>query len=250
MLFNLSPEALLFFVVVCILAGLVKGVIGIGLPLIVVPMLAGTLGPIKAMTLMAVPIIGVNIWQTLQSGYAMGALRRFLIAYPLLIAGILVGVHFLTSMPADQLIILVGVLVVLIAIGQLFPVNFQISRRGERWLTPIVGAASGLLGGVTSFLGPVMATYLVALRVTKDEFVGAIALFYLTAAVPFFVALTVKGRLGGEELTASFIATALILVGVVIGQRLRKRASPEIFRRAVLFMIMLIGLNMMRKGLM
>ena len=247
--FDLSTEALLFAAVVCVLAGVVKGVIGIGLPLIVVPMMSGTLGPIRAMTLMAVSVIGVNIWQTVQSGYAGGAFRRFWIAFPIMIAGILIGVYFLTRMPTDRLTILVGVLVVLISVSQLFPVNFTISERNESWLTPVIGGASGLLGGLTSFMGPVMATYLVALQLTKDQFVGAIALFYLVASVPFFVALAAQGQLGVEELVASCFATAMILVGVVIGQRFRRRAPPELFRRAVLIMIAVIGLNMVRKGL-
>ncbi|MCG8545709.1 MAG: sulfite exporter TauE/SafE family protein [Alphaproteobacteria bacterium] len=247
--FDLPPEALLFAAVVCIFAGVVKGVIGIGLPLIVVPMMSGTIGPIRAMTLMAVSVIGVNVWQTLQSGYAAGAARRFWVAFPVLIAGILIGVYYLTRMPTDRLTILVGVLVVLISVSQIFPVNFTISERNERWLTPVIGAASGLLGGLTSFVGPIMATYLVALRLTKDQFVGAIALFYVVASIPFFSALAVKGRLGLEELIASCLATVAILVGVVIGQRFRRRAPPELFRRAVLIMIALIGLNMVRKGL-
>ncbi|MGH6912760.1 MAG: TSUP family transporter, partial [Geminicoccales bacterium] len=117
------------------------------------------------------------------------------------------------------------------------------------WCTPLIGIVSGLLGGVSSFLGPLMAMYLVGLRVTKDQFVGAIALFYLIAAIPFFSGLAVSGHFGWRELLASTAAAFLIWLGVLVGQRLRARASAELFRRLVLVLLMIIGANMVRKGL-
>ena len=248
--FEPTPETLLYVAAVFIAAGIVKGVLGIGLPLVSLPLLAGTVGPITAMALLVVPTFAVNIWQAVQSGYLSGALRRFWTAYPLLIGGVVFGVTLLTRMDTGVLTAVVGVLVILVSISQLFPLRLHVPERAEPWATPVVGLSSGLLGGLSSFLGPVMVMYLVALRVTKDQFVGAIAIFYVIASVPFFGGLAVSGRLGHEELIASALASLMILLGVLVGQRLRRRASPELFRRAVLIMLILIGANMIRKGLM
>jgi uncharacterized membrane protein YfcA len=192
----------------------------------------------------------INLWQTLQSGYMVGALRRFWAAYPLLIGGVIVGVSFLTSLDREALFIVVGSVVILIAVSQLLPLRMAIPRRSERWCTPAVGIVSGLLGGMSSFLGPLMAMYLMALRVNKDEFVGAIALFYMIAAIPFYVGLSVTGHFGWTEFWASCGAAFMIWLGVLVGQKLRARASAELFRRLVLGLLIVVGVNMIRKGLM
>lgn len=250
MLFDLAPEMLLFAVFVFLLAGAVKGIIGIGLPLICVPLLSGLVGPITAMALMAVPITGVNIWQMVQSGRFRWALRRFWSALPALIVGTIIGLIFLTNMEIKTLTLVVGVIVILMSLIQLFPVKFTIAERQERWMTPGIGLASGVMGGVSSFLGPLMTVYLVALRIDKDQFIGTIAMIYFISALPFFGGLALTGHLGWNELLGSTAGTAVILVGVVAGQALRKMIPPERFRRAVLAMMILIGANMIRKGLM
>lgn len=243
---NLSYIAAVF-----LLAGVVKGVLGIGMPLVSVPLLATMLGPITAMTLLAVPTFVINLVQTAQSGYMMGAFRRFWVAYPLLIIGVVIAVSLLlTRMDRGLLMAIVGVVVILIAISQLLPFAVTIPERSERWCTPLVGIVSGLVGGVTSFLGPLMVMYLVALRVDKDQFVGAIALFYMIAAIPFYVGLSVNGYLGWPEFWASCGAAVMIWLGVLVGQKLRARASGDLFRKLVLGMLIVIGANMIRKGLM
>lgn len=251
MSFEPTAGTLIYIAAVFLLAGVVKGVLGIGMPLVSVPLLATILGPITAMTLLAVPTFAINLVQTVQSGYMKAAFRRFWVAYPLLIIGVIIAVSlFLTRLDRGLLLVIVGGVVILIAISQLLPFAVTIPARAERWFTPLVGIVSGLVGGVTSFLGPLMVMYLVALRVDKDQFVGSIALFYMIAAVPFYVGLCVNGYLGWPEFWASCGAAVMIWLGVLVGQKLRARASGDLFRRLVLGMLVVIGANMIRKGLM
>lgn len=249
---NFEPTVgiILYIAAVYFATGVVKGVLGIGLPLITIPMLAGTLGPITAMALLAVPTFAVNFAQTAQSGYMAGAFRRFWPAYPLVVLSVIASVFLLlTRLDREALMILVGVVVILVALTQLMPVTFTIPHRAERWCTPLFGVASGIIGGVTGFLGPLMVMYLVALRVDKDQFVGAIALFYMIAALPFFVGLWANGYFGWFEFWASCGAATLIWLGVLVGQRVRARASSELFRKLVLGLLIVIGANMIRKAL-
>ena len=250
MSFEPTIETLLYVAFVFVLSGAVKGVLGIGLPLVSLPLLAGTMGPVTAMAYMVVPTFAVNLWQVIQSGYLLWALKRFWTAYPLAIVGVAIGLSFLTRMDAGTLTAIVGVLVIFVSVSQLFPLRLTVPRGFEPWVTPVVGLSAGMLGGLSSFLGPFMVIYLVALRVSKDQFVGAIALFYLIAGLPFFGGLAISGELGVEELIGSTAASVMILVGVVGGQWIRKKVSPELFRKAVLTMLIVIGANMIRKGLM
>lgn len=249
--FEPTVGTVLYIAVVFLLAGVVKGVLGIGMPLVTVPMLATLVGPITSMALLAVPTFAVNLAQAAQSGYMRVALKRFWSAFVLAVVGVVIAVSMLlTKMDRNVLLIVVGTVVVLIAVIQFMPFAIVIPARAERWSTPLVGIFSGLLGGVTSFLGPPMVMYLVALRIDKDQFVGTIALFYMVAAVPFYVGLGVNGYLGWFEFWASCGAALMIWLGVLIGQKLRARASGDLFRKLVLGMLIVIGGNMIRKGLM
>src|SRR3546814_11725442 len=123
------------------------------MPLIAIPLLAGTVGPIAAMSLMAVPTIAINLWQTAQSGYMFGALKRFPAAYPLLIGGVILGLFFLTRLARGALFCLIGVIVFLIALPPMLTFNLAIPPRLERGSRPRCSSVSYLSGGVSSGLG-------------------------------------------------------------------------------------------------
>ena len=65
---NLSPEAvpgLAFIAATFLLAGFVKGVIGLGLPTVSVGLLSLVLPPAQAAAILIVPSLVTNIWQAL-----------------------------------------------------------------------------------------------------------------------------------------------------------------------------------------
>src|SRR5437762_9703690 len=59
-----------------VLAGFVKGVIGMGLPTIVVGLLSLVISPAEAVALMLVPSLLTNIWQGLVGPYFTSIVRR------------------------------------------------------------------------------------------------------------------------------------------------------------------------------
>ena len=80
------PETLIFVFAVFLLGGLVKGVVGLGFPIVVLACLAAPLGLKEAMALLIVPGVVINIWQALAGGAFMPILRRI---WSLLVASLL-----------------------------------------------------------------------------------------------------------------------------------------------------------------
>lgn len=247
--FESTPELLLYVAAVYLATGVVKGVIGMGLPLVTLPLLAPAIGPITAMALLAVPAIATNLWQVWQSGYFTAAVRRFWVCFLFAMIGVGIGVSFLTSLPRDAVSVILGSLVVIAALNQLFPIRITVPPALERKLMAPLGLISGLLGGLSMMFGPLMALYLVTIRVPKDEFVGVIGLFYFLSSIPFTIGLMIGGRFGVPEFTGSVAATLLIVAGMVLGQLFRKHVPQEVFRRTVLAALIVIGLNVVRRGL-
>lgn len=244
-----DPQFLLAASAILLFAGGIKGVIGLGLPLVAVPLLTYLLPVPVAISVLAAPVVVSNTYQATSGGLMGAALARF---WPLLLAmtiGVALGAQLLISLDERTLYLILGVMVVLLGLVNLFGANLTINTRYERRTGVAIGFASGLLGGVSSFLGPPIVLYLVALQLAKDLFVVALALVFLVAGLPLYGTLAVGGILGWEEALLSLFAVIPVMFGVMGGQRLRKIMPQQRFRQVVLLVLVLIGVILIRRGL-
>src|SRR5258708_16372081 len=89
-------EPLLFFIAAALLlAGFVKGVVGLGLPTVSIGLLAVTMQPSRAIAIVIVPAIVTNIWQTFAGPHLRDIIRRL---WPLM-AGTVIGIWLKGGMP-------------------------------------------------------------------------------------------------------------------------------------------------------
>ena len=71
-----SPEVIAFVAATFLLAGAVKGVVGLGMPTVSLALLTATLGLKEAMALMLIPSFVTNVWQGLAGGAFKAIVRR------------------------------------------------------------------------------------------------------------------------------------------------------------------------------
>ena len=100
-----------------------------------------------------------------------------------------------------------------------------------------MGALSGALGGVSSAMGPLLITYLVALRLTREQFVGSVSVLNLFGALPLYLSLIAVGILGWPQALMSLLALAPVSLGMMAGKQLRQRVSEQRFRTLLLFFL-------------
>ena len=240
--------AILIIGLAYLLAGLSKGAIGFGLPIIAIPLVAIVLPAHIAIALTAAPILLSNSYQAFYRADPVGVIRRF---WPLIVAmliGSTIGSQILTRVDQHTASIIVGVVLLCFVALQGFSIRPEISHRGERILKPIAGMASGLLGGTTGILGPPFLILLVALRLPKDAFVGAIGLLYFIGIMPLYVTLVLKGVIARDEAILSGLVCIPLFAGMFAGAWLRGRISAKVFQRVLLIGIFAIGVNLIRRG--
>ncbi|MSP89628.1 MAG: sulfite exporter TauE/SafE family protein [Alphaproteobacteria bacterium] len=231
------------------LGGWVKGLIGLGLPMAALPLLTHVVGLKGAISLLSVSIIAVNIWQAIDGGHLPSMLRRF---WPVALAmaiGIGVGTWALKTIDPQPLYAVAGIAVLLALASNLFRPDIAISPDLERWIGPIAGALAGLLGGVSSLFGPPLVIFLVGLKLTKDEFVAAIALLYLLGGIPLLFGLMFQGIMGGEALVLSVLAMLPVAAGMLIGQRLRARLDGPRFTKLILAFMAFLAFSLIAKSI-
>ena len=238
-----DPLALVFIAVTFLLAGAVKGIVGLGLPTVSLALLTVTIGLQPAMALLLVPSLVTNIWQAFVGDNTRVLLVRI---WPFLAAAMLtvwVGVIVLSRVEVSLLSAMLGALVVLYSLISLTHPTMSIPRRWEGWAGPVLGATNGLLTGMTgSFVLPGVP-YLQAIGLHRDMFIQAMGMLALASTVALGVSLGGQSLLTVEHGTISVLATLPTVVGMFLGQRLRHKLPEALFRRVFLLALLGVGLS-------
>ena len=244
-----QPLVIAWCTLALLLAGSVKGTLGIGMPLVAVPMMSLLVPVPVAVALLPIPILLANLWQAFAGGYFLGSVRRFWLLISCMVIGVVLGARLLASLDRSLLYLLVGVGVMGFAIsGRLAP-GLRLEPRAERPVGALAGFLAGTIGGVSTMYGPVLIPYLIALRLPKDEFVGAIGTLYLIGIVPLLFAFAGFGLMGPTEFGWSAAAALPVFAGVVFGQWLRRHVDQERFRKAVLTLLVFTGVSLVWRAL-
>lgn len=231
------------------LGAVVKGVSGMGLPLVAIPFMASAIDVPTAMALLTLPILASNLWQAAHPVLLRRTVKRFWTLLVPLVLGIVFASRALVAWDEKMLSMAVGAMIVLAALASGFHPRSVVPPRHERWLSPAIGIGSGLIGGVTSFFGPPVAVYMMSLGLGAETFIVAISVAYVAGVVPLNLAMIAYGIFGWGEALLSALLILPVMGGMAVGRRLRHRVSATLFRRIVLAVLVLSGLNMLRRGL-
>jgi uncharacterized membrane protein YfcA len=243
-----SPALLAFAGAVLLLAGFVKGVIGLGLPLISVGLLAAVMPPLEAAALLVIPNLLTNGWQIVRGPPVAPLLRRLWPTLAAIVAGTLASAPFVAAAGGGATLLLGAALIVYAALG-LASVRFVARSSDEPWLGPLVGASTGFVTMTTGVFVVPVVPYLQALGLEKDELVQALGLSFFTSSIALGVALAMTGRFGGATGLGSVLALAPALAGMAAGQLVRDRLSQTTFRRCFLAGLLLLGVYLVARSL-
>jgi uncharacterized membrane protein YfcA len=227
---------------VFLLAGFIKGVIGLGLPTVSMGLLAVTMQPSHALAIVIVPAVVTNIWQTFVGPYLRDITRRL---WPLMagtVIGIWLNAGMLTGPYARYGAVVLGVLLVIYAVMGLSTFSFSVARRHEKWIGGIVGVITGMVSAATGVQVIPSMPYMQAIGMEKDELVQALGVFFTVATLGLAFNLTSAGLLTGATALPGAIAMAASFTGMFIGQAVRLRLQAETFRRWFLIAMIFLGL--------
>ncbi|SMH40379.1 sulfite exporter TauE/SafE family protein [Azospirillum agricola] len=184
-----------------LLAGGVKGMIGLGLPTVAMGLLGLVMPPAEAASLLIVPSLVTNVWQ-LASGPRFGPLLERL--WPMMAGvclGTWVGAGFLASDASGVATMALGIALVLYAILGLSGA-LRVPAGSERWMGPLVGLATGLVTAATGVFVIPAVPYLQALALEREELVQALGLSFTVSTVALAAGLAQHGvfrrRAGGD----------------------------------------------------
>ncbi|MGX9965674.1 sulfite exporter TauE/SafE family protein [Roseomonas sp. F4] len=238
---------LTFIFLVFLLAGAVKGLIGLGLPTISIGLLALAMPPAEAAALLLVPSLVTNVVQAMGPGWR-DLLRRF---WPMLLAllpGTLAGIGLLTGSSALALGLL-GLALAIYGGWGLWAPPFRLTPRAEAFSALPVGLLGGVITGATGVFVMPVVPWLGALGLARDQLVQALGLAFLASTLALGLALAWAGQVTPLAAGASLLALPPALLGQAIGGRLRGRIPPLAFRRIFFGSLLLLGAHLAWRGL-
>ena len=233
-----------FIASVFLFAGGIKGVLGLGLPTVGMGLLSIVMTPAQAAGILVIPALVTNIWQVALGPALLSLLRRFALMIVATVIGTFSTVGFLTQSSGSSATGALGAVLVAYGIYGLAGARLAIPPRWERWLSPLVGLATGMLNGATGVFVIPTAPYLASLRLDKEELVQSVGINAFICPLALAVALMVHGELRIEVAGSWVVALVFSLAGMYVGQIVRRRAAEQVFRRAFFIGLLALGAYM------
>jgi uncharacterized membrane protein YfcA len=228
-----EPAELALISGIFVLAGMVKGVVGLGLPTVAVGLLGMMMAPREAAALLVVPSLVTNVWQ-LAAGPAAGSLARRL--WPMLAgiaAGTLAGGMLLPASASVDAVAALGGALIMYAAAGLASFTLHVPPSGERAASPVVGLVTGVVTAATGVF------------VIPAVLVQALGLAFTASTIALAASLLLAGQFAMASAGLSFYALIPALAGMMLGQWIRGRIRPALFRRCFFIGLLALGLHLM-----
>jgi uncharacterized membrane protein YfcA len=246
---TMSATLAAWLFVLFLIAGLVKGLAGFGLPWIAIPLMSLMVPVPTAVAWSLIAVTVANLFQAYENWRSFHVLR---VIWPLLLGlsvSMIFSVGLLTEVDTRWLSALVAVLIQVFVVAELFPRKPSIRPDNQKLKLGIFGVTSGIIGGMTSFVGFPALQALLALQLSSAEFVFSASLVFLIGSAILGSGLKAAGMLPTADLLISLTCVLPVLIGVRAGKTLRNRISAQLFKLAVLAVLSITGAAMIMQAM-
>ncbi|EIJ48103.1 permease [Herbaspirillum sp. GW103] len=243
-LVEMNAATLAVSLAVFLLAGFVKGVIGLGLPTVAIGLLSLVMSPVQAAALLILPSMVTNGWQLATGGALPMLAKRLWALLAGVVIGTLAGAGFMRADGGRHAIVVLGVALMLYALAGLAAWTPTVPSRHERWWSPLIGLLTGLVTAATGVFVIPVVPYLQALGLPRDQLIQALGLSFTVSTLALAVNLGQAGAFSAGVGWASLMVLLPALLGMAIGSRVRARVRAATFRRCFFIGLLLLGLHL------
>jgi uncharacterized protein len=227
-----------------IVAGCIKGVAGMGLPTVAIGLLGLLMPPAEAAAFLVIPSLVTNVWQFLAGTHRLVLLRRMWAMLLAIALATWACAGLIARAGTSNATAALGATLIAYAIVGLAKIRVSVTPRHEPWLSPIIGATTGIVTGATGVFVVPAVPYLQALDLDKDDLVQALGLSFTVSTVALAAGLTSAGVLYPHLAGMSVLCTVPALAGMMCGQAIRDRIDNATFRLAFFLGLLILGVEL------
>jgi len=252
LLFGLDPVVFALAVAVTLFASFVKGAVGFAMPMIMISGFSSFMAPETALAALILPTVITNLWQAGRDGLraVWEGVVKYRVYVGVMLVMIAVSAQLVNVIPAWMMFLLLGVPISAFAFSQLVGWRAHIPAHRRHLAEILVGAFAGSVGGISGVWGPPTTLYLTAIDTPKREQVRVQGMIFGTGAIVLFAAHLKSGVLNAQTLPLTGAMVVPALIGLALGFLVHDRMDQARFRKVTLFILVVAGLNLVRRGLM
>ena len=235
---SIEPVIIIFLAIA--LGSFAKGLTGIGLPLVGIPVVAGFLGVQHAVVVMTIPVFVSNVWIVWAYRERLREIPGLPMALGAAAAGVLVGTTILATLDDRVLTYMMIAWIAAYLINLLLNPDFRLEGETARRAAPVIAALAGISQGATGMSGPVVATWIHSYRLRKEAYVFGVSVMFLGISVVHIAAVSGAGLMDQTRLLQGLIAVIPTVIFVPIGMRLTRAISQKLFNRLIVGLVIVM----------
>ena len=247
-LYSEQASIIVAVVLSLIVAGLLKGIIGIGMPVVALPLLSLFIDVKSAAMLLSMPLVLSNFPQALEGGKTGRCLMQLMPVILGMIPGLFLGVRVLLAVDANIARIIAGLVLIGVGTVTLLAPKLQLQCRVVLPAGITFGFFGGILGGIAAMAGPVVFIFLLAKGLRGQSFTKEASLYLVISSGLLAILLTASREFSWLDVPVSMAAIFPVALGMYVGQHMRDKIAPETFRKLVLIAVIGAGAELVRHG--
>lgn len=246
----LTPDQWVIAVIGALIAGLVKGVVGFALPMVMISILGSVVSPELALAGLILPTLVTNGQQALRQGTsaAWSSIVKFRVFMMTALIVLLISAQLIRVIPNALFLGVIGVMVIGFSLLQLTGRRIPVQKE-SKVSHAAIGALAGFVGGLSAVWGPPTVAYLTVMEIDKKEHIRTQGVIYGIGALALTFSHLSTGILNLHTLIFSAILVPAAIVGMRLGRIIQDQIDQSVFMKATLLVLMIAGLNLVRRAL-
>ena len=243
-----DPILLIVIIIIAFLAGIVKGIVGFALPMILITGLSIFIPIEQALASLILPTIFTNFIQSFT--VSKSSFYKTIIDYKIFLffssIFLIISSQIYTLFSTELIMGLIGIILFAYTNSQIL--GFELKFKNNNFLTVITGCLNGFLGGISGIWGPLTVSYLISLKIEKNEQIKVQGIMYSFGSILLLFGHLYSGIFNLYTFSLSLSLVPLSIVGLFIGSIIRNKINQTTFKTLTLIMILIASINLIRKA--
>ena len=243
-----DPLILLIVIIIGFIAGIVKGIIGFALPMILITGLSVFIPIEQALASLILPTIITNFIQsfTISKSSFFTTIINYKVFLFFSSIFLILSSQLYLLFSAESIMGFIGIILFAYTFSQIL--GFQLKFTNSEFLTVIIGSINGVLGGVSGIWGPITVSYLMSLKIEKNEQIKVQGIMYSLGSILLLIGHLYSGIFNKYTFSLSIALVPLCIAGLFIGSIIRNKIEQNTFKTFTLIMILIASINLIKKA--